>query len=74
MRELAPAWPPMATASSDTVSSPSDAPYTAAASPAGPAADDDEVEQCNPGGDVEREAEVLGELARRRAAQHRGRA
>ena len=36
MRELAPACPPVATASSDSVLSPSEAPYTAAASPAGP--------------------------------------
>ena len=37
MRELAPAWPPTATCSTPSVRSPSDAPYTAAASPAGPA-------------------------------------
>ena len=36
MRELVPAWPPVASRSMSTVLSPSDAPYTAAASPAGP--------------------------------------
>ncbi len=36
MRELLPAWPPTASASRPRVVSPSDAPYTAAASPAGP--------------------------------------
>ena len=43
MRELCPACPPVAVRSTSTVRSPSDAPYTAAPSPAGPAADDDEV-------------------------------
>ena len=37
MRELEPAWPPGTFDSSTRTSSPSDAPYTAAASPAGPA-------------------------------------
>src|SRR4029453_119562 len=37
MRELAPACPPGASVSSTTTSSPSEAPYTAAARPAGPA-------------------------------------
>ena len=37
MRELDPAWPPGASRSIITVASPSLAPYTAAASPAGPA-------------------------------------
>ena len=37
MRELEPAWPPGTFDSSTSTSSPSDAPYTAAASPAGPA-------------------------------------
>lgn len=36
MRMLAPAWPPNACASSTTTDSPSDAAYTAVASPAGP--------------------------------------
>jgi hypothetical protein len=37
MRELIPAWPPGACFSTTIVRSPSEAPYTAAASPAGPA-------------------------------------
>ncbi len=36
MRELCPAWPPVADRSTSTVRSPSEAPYTAAPSPAGP--------------------------------------
>ncbi|CPU66397.1 Uncharacterised protein [Mycobacteroides abscessus] len=36
MRELWPAWPPVAVRSTSTVRSPSDAPYSAALSPAGP--------------------------------------
>src|SRR3954468_9902398 len=42
---LDPAWPPGASSSRTTVDSPSDAPYTAAASPRGPAPDNDQVEQ-----------------------------
>ena len=37
MRELVAAWPPSATASTVSVRRPSDAAYTDAASPAGPA-------------------------------------
>jgi hypothetical protein len=36
MRELVPAWPPGIDASTTVVDRPSEAPYTAAASPAGP--------------------------------------
>ena len=36
MRELCPAWPPVAWRSTSTVRRPSDAPYTAEPSPAGP--------------------------------------
>jgi hypothetical protein len=37
MRDDAPAWPPNARQSNTMTERPSDAPYTAAASPAGPA-------------------------------------
>ena len=72
MRELAPACPPVDTASSDTVLSPSDAPYTAAASPAGTASHDHEIEHVVRHR-LEREPEMLGELAGCRVAQHPGR-
>ena len=43
MRVDVPAWPPVASRSTSSVRSPSEAPYTAAARPVGPAADDHEV-------------------------------
>ena len=71
MRELALAWPPAAAESSESVSRPSDAPYTAAeAGRSG--ADDNEVEDVA-GDRVEGQAEMLGELARRGVAQRRDR-
>ena len=66
MRELLPAWPPTANASTPSVVSPSDAPYTAAAKPGGTAADDDEVE-ATVGKVGDGDAEVLRELAHGRA-------
>ena len=43
MRVDVPAWPPVASRSTSSVRSPSDAPYTAAARPVGPPPDDHEV-------------------------------
>lgn len=68
MRELVEAWPPGASASNTTVSRPSEAEYTAAASPGRPGSNDDNV------GDVLRvnglgDAQTVAELARCRAHQ-----
>ena len=63
MRELVAAWPPSETASTVSVRSPSDAAYTDAASPAGPAPTTTTSKQRS-GQRVGGEAELGGELAR----------
>ena len=68
MRLDCPACPPGASRSTITVRSPSDAPYTAAASPGRPAADDDQVVVL--GGGLRRDAEPLGELEHGRPLEH----
>ena len=67
MRALCPACPPGALPSMITVCKPSDAPYTAPASPAGPAADDAQVVEGLVGSGME--VEGGGELSRRRCAE-----
>ena len=72
MRELAPAWPPVATRVERDGVEPFRRAVDRGGQPGRPAADDDEVEHVARHR-AEREPEVLGELARRRVAQHAGR-
>ena len=70
MRELEPAWPPGTFDSSTSTSRPSEAPYTAAARPAGPAPTIDEIADA---GVVDRlvETEAVGNPRIGRISQHR---
>ena len=72
MRELAPAWPPIPTASMRDGVEPFRRAVHRGCKAGRPRPHHDQVEDV-PGHRVEGEAEVLGELARRRPAQHRDR-